>query len=127
MKVSLDDVVDEASKPRKAKVVEHGEGTFDKDALYKEMDQSGGFVKDISGALEPESFLKLRRIIVYQVQAAFKEKRTQFMMERVALLKENRMEEYYAVMDKTASTYHAIDYQVTKLASQFIDIDEEHY
>ena len=39
------------------------------------------------------------------------------MKERVAFLKENRMEEYYAVMDKTASTYHAIDYQVTKLAS----------
>ena len=39
------------------------------------------------------------------------------MKQRVALLKENRMEEYYAVMDKTASTFHAIDYQVTKLAS----------
>ena len=38
MKVSLDDVVDEASKPRKARVVEHGQGTFDQDALYKEMD-----------------------------------------------------------------------------------------
>ena len=49
------------------------------------------------------------------------------MKQRVALLKENRMEEYYAVMDKTASTFHAIDYQVTKLASQFIDIDEENY
>ena len=49
------------------------------------------------------------------------------MKERVALLKENRMEEYYAIMDKTASTYHAIDYQITKLAAQFIDIDEEHY
>ena len=48
---------------------------------------------------------------------AFREKRVEFMKQRVALLKENRMEEYYAVMDKTASTFHAIDYQVTKLAS----------
>ena len=38
VKVSLDDVVDEASKPRKARVVEHGQGTFDQDALYKEME-----------------------------------------------------------------------------------------
>ena len=58
---------------------------------------------------------------------AFRDKRTEFMKERVALLKEQRMEEYYAVMDKTASTFFAIDYQVTKLAAQFIDIDEENY
>lgn len=38
MKVSLDDVVDETSKPKKGKVVEQGEGTFDKDALYKVID-----------------------------------------------------------------------------------------
>ena len=38
VKVSLDDVFDETSKPKKGKVVEQGEGTFDKDALYKVID-----------------------------------------------------------------------------------------
>ena len=41
---------------------------INRDALYKELDQSGGFVKNVDGSLEPDSLIKLRRIATKHVQ-----------------------------------------------------------
>lgn len=112
VKVTLDDVDDPnaAAKPRKKAGVKKPAGaaakpaasykggqaelTVDKDAIYKELDENGPFEKTITGALEPSSFVKLRRTIGKHAYLTFVPRKDQMMNERLGHLKAQRMKEY---------------------------------
>ena len=67
---------------------------IDTDNLYKDLDQKGPFLRTVTGTLEPESLLKLRRIIIRYAALAFSDRKEEFQKERVDLLKRKKFTQY---------------------------------
>ena len=57
------------------------EDDFDKDTLFKMIDENGPYPRGLTGTVEPEAFCKLRRTIV-------RHSYTRFMKPKEALLNE---------------------------------------
>ena len=114
VKVTLDDVDD--PKTRKRAKIKRPDGApakssgsaaaittqIDKDAIYKELDEIGPFNKTMTGALEPESFVKLRSVIGKHAYLTFVPRKDQMMKERLEHLKAERMKEYQTMIQKAA-------------------------
>ena len=49
------------------------------------------------------------------------------MEERLGYLKTNNMNKYTQMIDQAGEEFKQMNYEVTKAASEFIDLDEEHY
>lgn len=119
-KVNLDDLDDPDAKPRKrakltrpdgASVSSSSEGVsnqIDRDALYKELDQSGPFPKTLAGSLEPEAFVQLKGIIGKYAYLAFIPRKEEMMEERLGFLKAKKMKEYSQTVQKAAVEYQKI-------------------
>ena len=49
------------------------------------------------------------------------------MEERLGYLKTNNMNKYTEMIDQAGNEFKEMNFEVTKAACEFIDLDEEHY
>ena len=147
-KVTLDDVADE--KPRKRAGLKRPAGAaeqsptspsqsaastepewekceIDQEGLQKELDTEGPFAKTITGSLEPEAMLKLKRVIGKFSYLAFLDCKEKMMEERIGYLKNNKEKEYQQMIMKAAQKFGKLQFEVTKMAAEFIDLDEVNF
>lgn len=134
-KVTLDDVVDPPKKTKKQmkKKLKEGEDEewedegMDKDALYEEIDKCGPYVKNVAGVLEPESLIKLKQLMAKYTYMAFRNRREELLELRLDALRANRLRDYNELVFMAGDEYEEYAFHVTKLAAEFIDLDEENY
>ena len=101
-KVTLDDLPTRPPKKKQESTKtkeeeeedEWSDEDVDKDEMYKEMDEVGPFVKTIQGTLEPDSLVKLRKIINKWTYKSFMTRKAELMEERLGYLKTNNMTKY---------------------------------
>ena len=67
---------------------------IDEDALTRELDQEGPFRTKLQGTIEPESLVKLRRLINKHGYAAFGPRKQALLEERIGYLKAKKVQEY---------------------------------
>ena len=117
------------NKPEKAEEDEDwsDEDEIDKDELYKELDQKGPFLRNDSGTLEPESLLKLRRIIIKHAALAFMDRKDELFDERIEFLKRKKYNQYKETLETTTEEFSKLMFDVTKTAAEFLDLDESTY
>ena len=107
-KVTLDDLPTRPPKKKqeskKSKEEEEedewSDEPVDKDEMYKEMDEVGPFVKTIQGTLEPDSLVKLRKIINKWTYKSFMSRKQELMEERLGYLKSNNMTKYTEMIEQ---------------------------
>lgn len=97
---------------------------FDKDSLFKDLDQKGPFVRTVQGTLEPHSMLKLRKIIIRHAALAFQDRKDELFEERVGHLKNKNYKEYEASLNTISEEFGKLIFEVTKTGAEFIEVDE---
>ena len=97
---------------------------FDRDALFKDLDQRGPFVRTVQGTLEPHSMLKLRKIIIKHSALAFQERKDELFAERIGHLKNKKYKDYEASLNTIAEEFGKLLFDVTKTGAEFIEVDE---
>lgn len=148
IKVTLDDVeLSEEEKPKKKRAgIKRPDGApaakaaavkkedddweddpYDKDTLYKMIDESGPFPKSMTGTLEPEGFVKLRRCIHRHTYMCFKDVKEELLEERIKYFKADKMKEYQGCLQKAQQKYGQYLVNVTQLAAEFIDLDAANF
>ena len=73
--------------------------------MQRELDTEGPFVKTITGSLEPESMLKLKRVIGKFSYLAFLPCKEKMMEERIGYLKRNEEKNYQQMIVKAAQKF----------------------
>lgn len=91
------------------------------------LDQAGPYAREPTGILTKESVLKLRRAISEKAYQDFKDRREELMNERVALMKQNKQQEYTQAVGRSINEYREQVQKVTSSAISFLDISEEDY
>lgn len=100
---------------------------FDKDAMFKELDEAGPFAKKLTGTLEPEAFYKFRQIVMKYTFLAFADRKEELMQNRLTFFKSQRWQEYAKQIATASRDYQVCMKQVTMHAGQFIDLDGQCY
>lgn len=73
--------------------------------MQRELDTEGPYVKTISGSLEPDSMLKLKRVIGKYSYLAFMPCKEKMMEERIGYLKNNDEKSYQQMIVKAAQKF----------------------
>ena len=114
-------------KPKQGEDDDWEDDTFDKDALYEELDKVGPFIKNVSGVVEPESMILLKQVMAKHTYIAFTDRRNQILARRIEAYKNNDMRNYNHHVFLAGKEYCDFEFMVTKLAAEFIDLDEQNY
>ncbi len=114
-------------KPKNKRAEEFDEDPYDKDTLYKTVDQNGPYPRGMTGAVEPEAFCRLRRTIVRHAYTVFMETKEELLKERISYLQRNMMKEYGNCIAKASDKYQRTSFEVTKLAAEYIDLDPHNF
>lgn len=118
----------QAKKTKKEKEDDDWEDDeHDSASMFKEIDSLGGFTKTMEGTLEPADMIKLRRVIGKYAYRSFMPVKEEMMQKRLALFKAKKWPEYTAQVQEAAKQYQKINFEVTKLAAEFLDIDEVNF
>lgn len=71
--------------------------------------------------------LKLKRVIGKFAYLAFMECKEKMMEERIGYLQQNKEKEYQQMIQKAAQRFAKLQFEVTKMAAEFIDLDEANF
>ena len=141
LKVTLDDVASDEKPKKKGKAVKakkeaakpkeeedwEDEEPLDKDALFEELDKAGPFVKTLQGTLEPKDMVTLKKLIGKYAYISFKEKKEELMLQRIEFFKQKKMKEYGQIIVTASKMFQTANFEATKLAAEFIELDEENF
>ena len=100
---------------------------IDTDNLYKDLDQKGPFLRTVTGTLEPESLLKLRRIIIRYAAKAFMERKEELQTERINHLKRKKYSLYKECLQNIGAEFQEVMFKTTKTAAEFLELDPATY
>ena len=71
--------------------------------------------------------IEFRRIVGKYTYIAFTQRREELMERRLEALKAKRMDEYAECLMQAGGEYNQCSFLITKLAGEFIDLDEDNY
>lgn len=71
--------------------------------------------------------VRLKRVIGKFAYLAFVECKEMMMRERIGYLKENKEKEYQEMIMKAAQKFAQLQFEVTRTAAEFIDLDEGNF
>ena len=95
----------DASSPSTPTKASDEECEIDQEGLQRELDTEGPFAKTISGSLEPEAMLKLKRVIGKFSYLAFMPFKEKMMETRIDYLRKNNEKAYQETIMKAAQKY----------------------
>ena len=100
---------------------------YDKDTLFQAVDQNGPYPRGPSGTIEPEAFCRFRRTIGRHAYTVFLKIKEELMEERMTYLKRKMMKEYAELVEVAADKYRETVFNVTKLAAEYIGLDQQSF
>ena len=148
VKVSLDDIASDKPARKRAGVKKHKDAAevakptataaksgsvdwedckIDLEGLQQELDTEGPYPKKITGSLEAAAMCKLKRVIGKYAYLSFLQCKEKMMHERIGYLKNKQEKEYQQMIMKAAQKFGKLQFEVTKLAAEFIDLDEANF
>ena len=100
---------------------------MDADALYKELDQEGPYLKTAIGTLEKTSFIRIKKVIARRTYLTFVKRRDELLDQRVLAITEYANKGFRALVEQGDLEFTALLGHINTLSYKYIDMDKESF